>query len=156
MKEKVIEYTEEMADKICEALSTRVISVKALCKEEGFPSQSAVYKWLNLYPSFVEKYARAREAQATIMAEEILEIADDTSNDMIYKAVGDEIVKVENREFINRSKIRIDTRKWLMSKLLPKKYGDRIDVTSDNDRINPVTPELLVLIADKINKNAAR
>lgn len=145
------EYTEEIGDMICEALSTEVVALKTLCQREDFPSQSVVYKWLNIYPSFVEKYTRAREAQADLMAEQILEIADATENDTVVGENGE----YPNHEWINRSKLRVDARKWLCSKILPKKYGDRVDVTSKDDKINNITPEALVAIADKINKNAA-
>lgn len=123
----VTQYTEEMADKICEELSTSSISLKTLCTREDFPAQSTVYKWLSENKDFSEKYARAREEQASVMAEEILAIADDSRNDneTRYDAKGEPYV-VEDKEWVNRSKLRIDARKWLASKLAPKKYGERI------------------------------
>ena len=79
-----------------------------------------------------KRYARATEIRADIMAEEILDIADDSSSDIAYNDKGDVI---ENREFINRSKVRIDARKWLLAKMQPKKYGDKLDLTSDGEKI---------------------
>jgi hypothetical protein len=99
--------------------------------------------WLSKYPEFKDLYARAREAQADILGEEILAIADDTSEDEIFieneDGNGQGAKRVMNNEFVQRSRLRVDARKWLMSKLAPKKYGDKLDVTSDGNSIAPVT-----------------
>ena len=71
---------------------------------------------------------RAREAQADALFDECLEIADDTSGDLTTKESTNEDgtpVLVVNHEHINRSRLRVDTRKWLVAKLAPKKYGER-------------------------------
>ena len=82
---------------------------------------------------FAQQYAHAREVGLETMADEILEIADETSHDTTYNKNGDEVA---NSEWIARSKVRIDTRKWLLSKQLPKKYGDRTVLAGDPD--NPL------------------
>ena len=74
-------------------------------------------------PEFSEQYARAREAQADKLAEEALQIADDGRSDTYLDAEGNEKT---NTEAIQRSKLRVDTRKWLASKMAPKKYGDKV------------------------------
>jgi len=66
----------------------------------------------------------------------MIEIADDTTNDTVSISKNGEIYENENREWINRSKARIDTRKWIASKLKPKKYGHKIDVTTDGEKLN--------------------
>lgn len=99
-------YTEEMADLICEKI-TEGMSLRKICMLEGFPKSTAVYVWLDKHPDFADKYARAREAATEDMLEEILEIADNTEIDP------------------NDKRVRIDTRKWAMGKLKPKKYGER-------------------------------
>lgn len=75
---------------------------------------------------FSKQYARAREAQADTLADEILEIADDTSRDTIATEKNGE---QPNSEWITRSRLRVDARKWLASKMAPKKYGDRIEAS---------------------------
>ncbi|HCE6991259.1 TPA: hypothetical protein NOV39_001187 [Pseudomonas aeruginosa] len=70
-----------------------------------------------------ESSTRAREAQADTLAEEILQIADDGSNDTYTDDEGRTHVDYDH---ISRSKLRVDARKWLASKMAPKKYGDRI------------------------------
>jgi hypothetical protein len=93
------------------------------------PSKTAVLKWLanGDHPDFVAQYARAREAQADHFADEILEIADDGTNDWTTRRNGDdEEYEVVDHEHISRSKLRVDARKWLMAKMAPKKYGDKL------------------------------
>jgi hypothetical protein len=130
-------FTQEIADKICEAIATSSMSLRSICKQDGMPSVSAVLKWLakgskedspEEFRTFVHQYARAREEQADFLAEEILEIADDGSNDLMTITKGDISYEVENKEVTNRSRLRVDARKWIASKLKPKKYGDKMDI----------------------------
>ena len=81
-------------------------------------------------PAFSEQYARAREAQADKLAEEALQIADDGRSDTYVD--GDGNVKTDT-EVIQRSKLRVDTRKWLASKMAPKKYGDKMAIGGTDD-----------------------
>jgi len=115
-------YSEAMTDKICHAIATSNKGLNAICKEEGMPSPAMVYDWLTKHETFQEKYARAREMQADFLLEEIVNISDDTSNDTIETPKGD----IPDNEWINRSRLRVDVRKWFMSKVHPKKYGDKI------------------------------
>jgi hypothetical protein len=133
------EYTPEMADKICDAIATSNRGLSTLCQQEGFPCRTTVHKWLRDNEDFAYKYARAREDQADFLAEEILEIADDGSNDTKTIKKGREEYEVENTEWTNRSKLRVEARKWIASKLKPKKYGDKLDVTTKDEPINKVT-----------------
>jgi hypothetical protein len=90
------------------------------------PDKSTVMRWLATHKEFRDQYASAREAQADYYAEEIIEIADDGSNDWMERKRGEETIEVENHEVIGRSRLRVDTRKWLMARMAPKKYGDRV------------------------------
>lgn len=88
------------------------------------PAQSTIMAWLDgSRPEFSEQYARAHEAYADKLAEETLLIADDSSRDTYVDSEGN--VKTDS-EAIQRSKLRVDTRKWLASKKAPKKYGDKV------------------------------
>lgn len=120
-------YTEEMADKICERIADGE-SLKAICEDEGMPHKSTVFKWLSENDAFSDKYARAREAQADALFDDILSIADDGSNDWMLKNFGEETRWVENGEAIRRSQLRIDARKWMAGKLRPKKYSEKLQV----------------------------
>uniref|UniRef100_A0A2A4Z0S6 Uncharacterized protein n=1 Tax=OCS116 cluster bacterium TaxID=2030921 RepID=A0A2A4Z0S6_9PROT len=85
---------------------------------------------------FKEQYAHAREVQAEVLFDKVIEIADDGSNDF-YKRNGQELPDHEN---IARSRLRVDARKWAAGKLKPKKYGDRTILAGDKD--NPISMEV--------------
>jgi hypothetical protein len=122
-------FTQEKADRICELISTTTYSLRTICKMEGMPSVQVVLKWLREDRSgFQAQYARAKEEQADFMGEEMIEIADDGTNDYMTITKGDITYNVEDKEVTNRSKLRVETRKWLMGKLKPKKYGEKLDM----------------------------
>jgi hypothetical protein len=107
-------------------------SVRRICIDPEMPASSSIYEHLIESKEFAEQYARAREAQMEAMSDEILDIADDTSADTKTIKRGDLEIEVENAEWINRCRLQVDTRKWLMSKLAPKKYGDNAKVALSN------------------------
>lgn len=127
------EYNEYQAGRICELIATSTQGLRAICAENyesgDVPkSPSTVYKWLSTHTDFAEQYARAREAQAHLLAEEQVEIADDGRNDWMERHGENNIGWQVNGEHVQRSKLRIDTRKWIASKLHPKVYGERTAV----------------------------
>lgn len=124
-------FTQEIADTICERL-VEGQSLRAICLSDDMPSAATVCRWLGQEDRalFREQYARAREAQADTLTDEMLDIADDGTNDwMAKKNAEGQVTGVEyNGDAVQRSRLRIDTRKWYASKLAPKKYGDKIDL----------------------------
>ena len=120
-------YTPAIASAICEKLADGM-SLRKLCAQPAMPSMTTVMRWLadETKQEFRLHYAHAREAQADLLAAEILEIADDSSGDIIIDNDGNTRL---DREFVARARLRVDARKWLASKLAPKKYGDRIEHT---------------------------
>jgi hypothetical protein len=118
-----VEFSQEIFDKVCEQLSEG-LSLRTVCSVPEMPSARAIYKWLRLKPELVQQYARAKEDSSDALIEDMLDIADDGSNDLMTIQKGNEEYEVENKEVTNRSKLRVDTRKWIASKLKPKKYGD--------------------------------
>lgn len=121
-------FTQAIADEICEGL-IEGRSLRSICLGDNMPSSGTVCRWLGENEAFRDQYARARDAQADTLADELLDIADDGSNDWMerHDAEGGNIGWRENGEALGRSKIRIDTRKWIAAKLKPKKYGEKID-----------------------------
>jgi hypothetical protein len=96
---------------------------------------------------FREQYARARDAQADTLADEIIDIADDGSNDWMERELeSGKTIEVVNAEHISRSKLRVDARKWVAAKLKPKKYGDKTLLGSDPE--NPLPPGFIVSLHD--------
>ncbi len=104
--------TPETAEAICEAIACGKSLYRVLSRP-GMPSYAAVCVWLKEDPEFQEQYARAREAQADFLADEIIEIAD---------RKGD----------VQRARVRIEARMWYAGKLQPKKYGPKADGTTVN------------------------
>ncbi|MBB0023646.1 terminase small subunit protein [Ralstonia pickettii] len=121
-------FTQAVADTICERLALGE-SLRAICRSEGMPDQSTVFDWLRKHEDFAKQYARAREDQAEFYLDEIMAIADDSRGDTETRvdSQGNEY-DAPNNEWIQRSKLRVDARKWAMSKLAPKKFGDKIGV----------------------------
>jgi hypothetical protein len=139
-------YNQEVADTICEEIATSSKSMVTICKELGVEVRS-VFRWLRDNKDFCHQYACAREAQSDFLVEEMLNIADDHTRDVqeIELIPGSGIKsQTVDYEVIQRSKLRVDTRKWIASKLKPKKYGDKLDVTSDGEKLNTVMPEIKI------------
>lgn len=111
-------YTPEIAAHICAQIADGN-SLRKICREEGVPSLTTIFEWLAAKPEFAEQYARAKEAQADAMAEDMLDIAD------MPPAIGEKGT-VDSGD-VAHMRLRIDTRKWIASKLKPKKYGDKIE-----------------------------
>ena len=120
---------DKVMDYICDALATSSRGLGNILTEakDKVPTYSQVMRWIDKDEELRDRYARAKEAQADFMADEMLDIADDGRNDwMKRQQANGESVDVLNNEVIQRSKIRIDTRKWLASKLKPKKYSEKL------------------------------
>jgi len=140
-------FTPELAEQICTEIATTSKGLKTICSQEGMPAVRTVLYWLSegdkkdgdeKFKLFLHNYTRARESQADVLADEILEIADETSKDTISTEKGE----YPDKEWINRSRLRVDARKWIASKLKPKKYGDKIDVTTDGEKISQGTSKI--------------
>lgn len=120
-------YNKEIAEKICRAVSISTLGLRKICKlNPDFPCHDTILQWRLDHPEFSAQYADAKRHQAELLAEEILEISDDDSQDEISDERG---IRV-NAEFINRSRLKVDTRKWIACKLLPKIYGEKIQSES--------------------------
>ncbi len=121
-------YSEEVAEQICDLILDGGILSK-ICMQDGMPSSRTVLRWLDRHEDFRRLYDRAREIRAEVWAEEILDISDDTSDDWIDKEKPDGSTdRVVDHEHVTRSKLKVDSRKWLMSKAAPRRYGEKLDL----------------------------
>lgn len=134
--------TEENANAILNRL-TEGESLSSITSDEGMPSYAVVSRWLISDEDFRKRYILAREAQAEKLADEILDIADDGTNDFYEK----EGVELPDHENIQRSRLRVDARKWVAAKLLPKKYGDQNK--AGDIHLNQSVNNFLVLSVEK-------
>lgn len=108
-----------------------------LCRQDGMPDRVTVHRWREADADLAQRIARAREAGFDAIAEQCLSIADDSSQDV--KFVGEDEREVCNTEFVQRSKLRIETRLKLLAKWDPKRYGDKLDVTTGGDKLPAAT-----------------
>lgn len=125
-------YSQELADRICSELATGK-SLRTVCKAEGMPSTQTVFRWLRTHEGFCDQYARAKDEAADALVDEMLDIADDAANDWMKVHDKDNPGYRLNGEAINRSRLRVDTRKWIAAKLKPKRYGEKVAVGGADD-----------------------
>ncbi len=126
------EFDQSIADRICFAISSGE-TIRTICKELEISSKT-VYSWIVSSEDFGKQYARAKEHQAEVLADEILSIADEVEFD-----------SESGNAAVQAARLRVDSRKWLLSKLLPKKYGDRIE-----NRLSDPNGEALKIIVTGI------
>jgi hypothetical protein len=147
-------YNLKLAQQICDAVAKSPFGIKKICSlNDSFPHHDTIGEWRLKYQEFSGLYAQAKLKQADILAEFCIEIADDSSQDIIVNKFGEEVCNVE---FIARSRLRIDTRKWLASKLLPKLYGDKYILgqkTEENEELKDEIRELRAKLDAKNKKD---
>lgn len=120
-------YTQAVADDVISRIE-KGQSVRFIGDEEGLPCSNTIHEWVKNIPEFAERYARAKESYADSVFEELLEISDDSRNDWIERETQKGSFITLNDEAISRARLRVDTRKWMLSKLSPKKYGEKLEI----------------------------
>lgn len=106
-------YTDAKGIAICNLVAEGK-SLRKIAARKDMPSKYTILKWLNDFPKFASRYARAREECADHFADEIVEIADKATDPQ-------------------KARVQIDARKWVAAKLKPQKYGDRVNVAGVPD-----------------------
>lgn len=121
-----VRYSKEIAAIICERLADGE-ALDRICEDTpGMPTATAVRLWaLKDHDGFASEYARARELQAHKLAEEIRQIADSPEEGVTTTTKADGGIEEKRGDMIEHRKLRIDARKWYLSKVLPKVYGDK-------------------------------
>jgi hypothetical protein len=111
-------YSREIADTICTRMSEGE-SLRAICRDPGMPSEGTVRGWaVRDVDNFGERYRAARQLLLEYWADQIVDIADDEESDPRSR------------------QIRTGVRQWLMSKLAPRRYGEKVQIGGDPE--NPV------------------
>lgn len=122
------DYTPELADRICAEIIDGK-SVRTICKMEGMPSKRTIMYWLRIHAEFKKLYDIACVERSEAYAEEIVDIADDGSNDWMERELDNgKSVTVVDHEHIQRSRLRVEARKWICAKMKPRKYGEKIEL----------------------------
>jgi hypothetical protein len=146
---RALAYTQDFADEFCARVADGK-SVRTICRAEDMPCTATVFKWLRVVPGFADQYARAKEEAADAMVEDMLDIADDSSEDRTESGG-------VNSEHINRSRLRVETRKWIAAKLKPKKYGERqqVDMNVTDERSDRDLVRDLEVMAARLGMDAS-
>ena len=127
-------YTDHAGRRICELVADGA-TLRAIGQIPGLPRAQTIREWAAKHPQFSAILTRAELAKAELLAEEIIAIADDGRNDwMTANDPGNEGYRV-NGEHIQRSRLRVDARKWVASKLNPRKYSDKLDVDHSGELV---------------------
>lgn len=116
-------YTKELGEEICNALGASVDGIVRICKANPhFPEPETIRDWRHKNQEFSAKYEAGKLRQALGFAEGIIDLVDDAENDFIMTDKG----PVPNTAAIARARLRMDARKWIACKLLPKVYGEKM------------------------------
>jgi len=135
-------YSKKQIETIFETICNRVIegeAVRNILKEKDLPDVTTFYRWIDADEEKSKQYARAKEVYADKMFEDMIQIADDSGIDVSVDSEG--VWKV-NGELVQRARLRNDTRKWALSKLNPKKYGDRSTTDVNLNIEQPLFPDI--------------
>lgn len=139
-------YTPEIGDAICARLLSGE-TLRRICSDDDMPAESTVRGWaLDNQGGFSAQYARSREIGYLAMADDVLEIADDRGGDYVLR----DGATMMDSDAVARARLRVDTRKWLLSKALPKVYGDKLAVGGDKD-MDPIQTEEVGAGASKLS-----
>lgn len=147
--EKKAEASEQILRRICEGESVR--SILDYANRDLLPDYSTFLTWVEADESLAKHYARAMEVRADKIFEEIIEIADESNADV---AVDDEGKVRVDGEVVARSRLRVDARKWALSKMMPKKYGDKLehDHRSSDGSMSPAPTSIVFTKPDAENQ----
>lgn len=129
--EKKAQAVDTIIQRICEGESLR--SILTYADKNVLPSMRTFLRWVSEDEDLRQQYARAMEVRSEAMFEEILEISNEANADIDITEDGK--IRVVG-EAVQRSRLKIDARKWMLGKMNPKKYGDKVDITSDGEKVN--------------------
>lgn len=110
------DYLPEVAADICSLLADGE-SLRKVCERPGMPNKATVFRWLAQHDEFRDQYAKATETRADAIFEEMFDIADNVA---------------EEAAAVGKARLRIDTRKWALARMNPKKYGDKVSQEIDH------------------------
>ena len=143
-----VSYTQELGQEVIIRLSEGQ-SLASICRLDYMPHIATVYDWIKIHPSFADGYARARENAAHTLFDQMLDIADDSSGDLLADGSA-------NNAAIARARLQIDTRARVAGKLHSKAYGERVDALAGTVTINNNTLQIDSRTLDADQRNNLR
>lgn len=148
-------FDKQLCLDICEDMAAGK-SLRQACEDRGVAHTTVLGHFLDNTEGVFEHYARARKIQAELMYDEMMEIADDGSNDYMERLNkdGHHIGWQENGEWVSRSRLRLDARKWTLARIQPKRFGDRLHQEVTGADGGPFQAKIIELHADPGNAPA--
>ncbi|NAW50772.1 hypothetical protein GNY06_05035 [Elizabethkingia argentiflava] len=140
-------YPKKKVESIFEKIITEIAennrSVRSILKDEGMPSMRTFFKWLKEDEEKVKQYEISCEIRAASLFDEMMDIAYNTENGTTEKIIDGERKEIITSDMLGHRRLKIDTIKWALSKMMPKKYGDKLDVTSKGDKLESESPTVI-------------
>lgn len=118
-------FTEEIADEICARIASGR-SVSSLERDADMPTLTTIFRWLSQHPWFRDRYEKAMELRAHRLFEQMLDISDTPVIGETTTENPDGSVEVKRGDMAQHRRLQIDTRKWVLARMLPKVYGDKL------------------------------
>ena len=137
-------YSEGAAEFVCAMLGEGQ-TLRSICREypDMVPPESTIRTWvIDDREGFAAQYARARDFGLDTMADELLDISDDVAGDLTDDGKW-------SHANVQRSRLRVDTRKWYLSKMAPKRYGEKLDVEHGGPGGGPLVVRVIKFAPDK-------
>jgi hypothetical protein len=142
-------YNDDVGQKVCKCI-IEGYTLRQIGELPKMPGKSTIISWLSIHKEFQDQYARAHETRALVMADEVLEISDDSTNDWVERENKDgQRTLVLNEDHLQRVRLRVETRKWWMGKA-NSKYAQQMRHSNDPDNPMPEQTVGVVLIPAKV------
>lgn len=152
----IMAYTREQIEKIfttiCEQIETGRSLRSILKEDENMPSSSTFFIWLKEDELKSKRYELATDLRTDILFDEIIEIAYNTEEGTTTKET-ERGVEITTGDMLGHRRLKIDALKWSLSKLNPKKYGDKTDITTGGEKLQSEAPNIKVTIVKPIEED---
>jgi hypothetical protein len=129
-------YSTEDKERIFKSIISEIengASLRSVLRKDNMPSSSTFFIWVDENAEKSKQYERSIELRSEFLFDEMFEIADKQGEDVTLDKDGN---KVLNHNIVQRNRLQIDVRKWALSKMMPKKFGDKLDMTTGGEKIN--------------------
>lgn len=145
---------EDIFNEICKRIENGE-SLNKIVKEKGTPASETVYKWIDSDEEKAKKYARATEKRAESIFEEIIQISDTPIEGVVIETDDNGRTKEKKGDMLGHRRLQIDARKWMLSKMMPKKYGDRVELEHSGEvktDLSKLSTDELITRAEAVSK----
>jgi hypothetical protein len=154
-------YTKDLEDRILEQITTTPYGLKRICEmNNDFPEVKAIFRWLRENEEFSQHYARAKQEQERVIYDEMMSTAgmtEDGKTTLVREIGVGKSRRIEKEvklsDMTNHRRLKIDTYKWVLAHLNPKKYGDRIEIEDNRNPIKDLVDEFRGIHAEMVKED---